>query len=361
MSGTGQTIPNASCNRPSILCLAPNPAYQVTVLFDTIALGEVNRATRQTNSLGGKGQNFAIATKQFYGNADHITLLQILGGPTGEQIEAMEVEQGINYRTVKAQLPTRTCTTCLDASTGEMTEMIGVSGSIDHLTESRFVQTGIEMLQDPRSVPRALALCGTFPPGLSGQAVAKIVSSRIAANTLVFVDAVKDIQPVLATRCIDILKVNSTEVLSILSAVDSENYTAQSPHVDLAQVAMKLGAMFDIGIMAVTDGPSTAYLADTRQKSCWAFQLPDLLAHRDHLVDETTRNNFGHLLLNPLGAGDTCSAVMLNLYLEKLDIVEAFAQGLAAASASCLVQMPNCIFDLSTMHKIRKLITITKV
>ncbi|KAJ2631796.1 hypothetical protein H4R22_001728 [Coemansia sp. RSA 1290] len=274
----------------------------------------------------------------------------------------MEVEQGINYRTVKTQLPTRTCTTCLDASTGDMTEMIGVSGSIDPLTESQFVQKGIEMLQDPQSAPRALALCGTFPPGLSGQAVAKIISHRTAANILVFVDAVKDIHPVLATRCIDILKVNSTEVLSILSTVDSENYTARSPrHIDLAQAAMKLGTMFGIGIMAVTDGPSTAYLADTKENSCWAFQIPDLLAHRDHLVDETTRNNFGHLLLNPLGAGDTCSAVMLNLYLEKLDIVEAFAQGLAAASASCLVPMPNCIFDLSTMHKIRKLITITKV
>ncbi|KAJ2847678.1 hypothetical protein IWW36_003731 [Coemansia brasiliensis] len=291
-------------------------------------------------------------------------MLVILGGPTGEQIEAMELEQGIKYQTVKSQLPTRTCTTCLDASTGDMTEMIGVSGLIDSQTESQYIQQGISILQGTTQlVPRALALCGTFPPGLSGHAMAQIISSRIASKTLVFVDAVKDIHPVLAARCIDILKVNSTEVLSILSTVDCEHYgEARSPrHIDLAQAAMKLGTMFDIGIVAVTDGPSTAYLSDTKQNSCWAFQIPDLLAHRDHLVDETTKSKFGHLLLNPLGAGDTCSAVMLNLYLEKPDVVEAFAQGLAAASASCLVPMPNCIFDLSTMQKIRKLITITKL
>ncbi|KAJ1717888.1 hypothetical protein LPJ61_007077, partial [Coemansia biformis] len=76
----------------------PNPALQITLRLDRVALGDVNRATEQTNSLGGKGQNFAVAAKQYYGSADRVTLLQILGGPTGDQIQAMEDSEG--FRTI---------------------------------------------------------------------------------------------------------------------------------------------------------------------------------------------------------------------------------------------------------------------
>ncbi|KAJ2736257.1 hypothetical protein H4R23_002055 [Coemansia sp. Cherry 401B] len=341
----------------SILCLAPNPAYQITVLFDEIVLGDVNRATQQTNSLGGKGQNFAVATKQFLGTADHVLLLQILGGPTGDQIQALEDQQGFSYQTVRSQLPTRTCTTCLDARSGEMTEMVGVSGTIDAAVEVEYAQAAIDILQnDP---PRAMALCGTFPPGLCGETMARIILQR-RPDTLIFVDAVKDIQPVLATRCIDILKVNSTEVLSILSSLDMQYQAKRPADVDLAQAAVTLGRHFNIGVVAVTDGPETAYLADIRKNACWAFKLPDLLAQRTELVDKANAH-YGQLLLNPLGAGDTCSAVMLNLLLDGNDIVECFAQGLAAASASCLVPMPNCVFEKSAMQKIRNQITIAKL
>ncbi|KAI8320423.1 Ribokinase-like protein [Martensiomyces pterosporus] len=333
-----------------ILCLAPNAAYQLTVLFDQITLGEVNRGAVQTNSLGGKGQNFAVATRQYYKSADRVTLLQILGGPTGAQIEAMEDEQGFDYITVKTSLPTRTCTTCLDKSTGEMTEMVGVSGVIDESAEAEYEQIARSILQS-KAPPKALALCGTFPPGLKSTTVARMVAAK-TDRTLVFVDAVKDIHPVLESKCIDILKVNSGEVISILSTLD-KRYESKAPKdVDLAEAAMELGNRFSIGVVAVTDGPATAYLADTRESKCHAFTIPDLLADRTYFLG-TDAVAHGHLVLNPLGAGDTCSAVLLNLLLDGKSIVEAFALGLAAASASCLVPMPNCVFDRKVMERIR--------
>ncbi|KAJ1667176.1 hypothetical protein IW140_001570 [Coemansia sp. RSA 1813] len=339
-----------------ILCLAPNAAYQVTVLFDSLSLGHVNRATQQTNSLGGKGQNFAVAMHEYYGTAKRVTLLQILGGPTGMQIEAMEAALGFDFITVRTGLATRTCTTCLDKSTGQMTEMVGVSGAID--CESEYVRIATELLQSKeQSPPKALALCGTFPPGLRSTAVAQIVTAKMP-GTLVFVDAVQDIQPVLATQCIDILKVNSAEVLSILSNVDS-TYEGKEPHeVDLAKAASALASRYSIETVAVTDGPSTAYLAST--DACYAFSIPDLLADRKHFLGSVASDT-GELVLNPLGAGDTCSAIMLNHLLEGTPMAEAFALGLAAASASCLVLMPNCVFDRSVMARIRDRITVTKL
>ncbi|KAJ2558661.1 hypothetical protein EV175_000680 [Coemansia sp. RSA 1933] len=345
----------------AILCLAPNAAYQVTVLFEHIELGQVNRAVKQTNSLGGKGQNFAVATKEYYDKTDRVTLLQLAGGATGVQIEAMEEALGFDYITVHTDEPTRTCTTCIDARTGEMTEMVGVSGTVSREAEVQYESTAIALLQGVRP-PRVLAVCGTFPPGLQAQAVARIVAAKMD-GTLVFVDAVQDVHPVLATRCIDILKVNSGEVLSILA--DDPKYRGKAPHeVDLAAAAADLAHRYSIATVAVTDGPSTAYLVDT-DGSSYGFTIPDLLGEQEKFLlqggGESATNSEGKLVLNPLGAGDTCSAVMVNRLMDGLPMVDAFALGLAAASASCLVLMPNCVFDRKVMHRIRDRITITKV
>ncbi|KAJ1965810.1 hypothetical protein GGI12_000497 [Dipsacomyces acuminosporus] len=239
-----------------------------------------------------------------------------------------------------------------------MTEMVGVSGAIDESAEAEYEQTSSSLLRSA-TPPKALALCGTFPPGLRSTTVARIISAR-TERTLVFVDAVKDIHPVLESKCIDILKVNSGEVISILSTLD-RRYEGKTPKdVDLAQAAMELGKRYSIGVMAVTDGPSTAYLANTRENRCHAFTIPDLLADRAYFLD-SEETSYGHLVLNPLGAGDTCSAVFLNTLLEGKPTVEAFALGLAAASASCLVPMPNCVFDRKVMERIRGRMTLSQL
>ncbi|KAJ2080701.1 hypothetical protein H4R24_002892 [Coemansia sp. RSA 988] len=349
-------------NGSSIFCLAPNPSLQITIQFDQILVGEVNRGIWQTNAIGGKGQNLATAIKQYYGNADRVTLLQILGGSIGNQIQAMEDDEGFKCITVRTALSTRTSTTCLDARTGEMTEMVGVSGAIDESTEREYEQRAIEILQ--KQPPRALALCGTFPPGLHASTMANIVKARVAEKTLVFVDAIKDIQPVLATGCIDILKINSIEMANILATVDKTYQDLQPCDIDLAKAASTVGTIFNINTVAVTDGPSMAYLADKTQGVCYGFTIPDLLKQYTYFVGDTKQSEKiqekESRLLNPLGAGDTCSAIMLSLLLEDMSAVEAFAQGLAAASASCLKATTNSNFDCNVMQRIREQIFITE-
>ncbi|KAJ2401152.1 hypothetical protein GGI23_001587, partial [Coemansia sp. RSA 2559] len=302
------------------------------------------------------GQNFAVATKEYYGTTERVTLLQIVGGATGTQIEAMETDHGFDYITVRAAQPTRTCTTCLDAATGTMTEMVGVSGVIGRDVEAQYERIATELLRLEGGAPRVLVLCGTFPPGLQAAAVARIVEARVKERTLVFVDAVQDIHAVLATRCIDILKVNSGEALSILD--DRQCKEDPSRQADLAAAAMALASRYAIETVAVTDGPSTAYIVD--KGACYAVAIPDLAGGREHFLGPSLASGTGKLTLNPLGAGDTCSAVMVNQLLDGTPMVEAFALGLAAASASCLVLMPNCVFDRSVMRRIRAQITVTK-
>ncbi|KAJ1940894.1 hypothetical protein EC988_006907 [Linderina pennispora] len=243
-------------------------------------------------------------------------------------------------------------------STGDMTEMVGVSGLIDEHAEEEYEQVATQILQS-ENPPRALALCGTFPPGLQSTTVSRIIQAR-TEKTLVFVDAVKDIHPVLESKCIDILKVNSGEVLNILSALEPAYQDKTPKDVDLAKVAMELGQRYSIGAVAVTDGPFTAYLANVQDNKAHAFSIPDLLKDREYFLGSDQAPQ-GHLVLNPLGAGDTCSAVMMNHMLDDKVMVEAFAAGLAAASASCLVPMPNCVFDRKVMERIRGKMTVREI
>lgn len=53
----------SECNE--VLVIGLNPAFQSTLHFDRFQLGQVNRAVRKCNSIGGKGQNFAIACWQY--------------------------------------------------------------------------------------------------------------------------------------------------------------------------------------------------------------------------------------------------------------------------------------------------------
>ncbi|KAJ2340707.1 hypothetical protein GGH92_006144 [Coemansia sp. RSA 2673] len=232
-----------------------------------------------------------------------------------------------------------------------MTELVGVSETIDTNAAVEFENTALDILRSSHP-PQALAVCGTFPPGLCPDAVARIIAAtKLSNGTLVFVDAVKDIQHTLATGCVDVLKINSSELFALASA--------HSPG-DVAQAATDLARRFSIGVVAVTDGPSAAYLVDTKSSTRYELCVPDLLKDLDYYLGKPADDN-GQLVLNPLGAGDTCSAVMLNSLIDGTTAVDAFALGLAAASASCLVLMPNCVFDLCAMQRILARIVITKL
>ncbi|KAJ1938537.1 hypothetical protein GGF37_004775 [Kickxella alabastrina] len=355
-TATQQVHDRTSCN--DILCLAPNASYQVTMLFDKIIAGNVNRASKQSQSIGGKGQNFSIATKQFYGHTNRVTLLQILGGHTGTQIENMLLEQGIDCITVHTPLPTRTCTTCLDVSTNQMTELIGISNRVEEEVVAEYVDIATRLLHSG-APPRALTLCGTIPPGFNSERIAEIISSK-TDKTLVFVDAAIDILPLLDTGKVDILKVNLSELKIIASAVGLQFNATQG----IPPAILELGKKIRVSIVAVTDGPFMAYLADIGQGTCHMFVIPDLLADKELFVGnlaEVKLEDEEKRVLNPIGAGDTCSSVTLNCLLDGAPAIDAFALGLAAASASCLVPMINCIIDRVVMNKIRAMTTITQV
>ncbi|RKP24642.1 hypothetical protein SYNPS1DRAFT_23293, partial [Syncephalis pseudoplumigaleata] len=109
---------------------------------------------------------------------------------------------------------------------------------------------------------------------------------------------------------------------------------------ELARILLKT---HHIKLLGVTNGPDS----NTSNGLC------DANHRKEHDAAE--------LLLNPLGAGDTASAVFLMDYIDTRDPVESFKRAIAAASASCLVTEQTAHFDVSIMEWISERIQVREV
>ncbi|KAL2917480.1 hypothetical protein HK105_203146 [Polyrhizophydium stewartii] len=306
---------------------------------------------------------------------------------TGRYIQAFLDESKIHHISIQVRKATRTCTTVLDKRTGEMTELIEPAGKIELHEREQLEHTAREVIANSPKM-EAIALCGTLPPGTTGSTYTMIAELK-PPSVILLLDAYQNAE-CLKTGKVDILKINAEEARSLAS---------MSEDVDLVDVGRRLHSMFSVRIIAVTNGPDEACLfevaprqVDTpRTMSVTFYKLPDLLEVFEELddVESLSSSPLAHslpeatgepspfllmaaskqkhsgssftsqlngfnkrergkheIVINPLGAGDTCSSIFLVEYLDTQDAALAFRHGLAAASASCLVVDSTSHFDL---------------
>ena len=212
---------------------------------------------------------------------------------------------------------------------------------------------------------------GTLPPGLSG--IYSVVTKLKPPGTLVLLDAFQNTD-CLHSGKVDILKINAEEARILAECSDETS---------LLDVGLLIHNLYKLKILAITNGPAEALLiescTDTRSFSVSRFTLPDLHG----IIKDITGNSESPVsssvslpevtgtlpnfdanqkpLLNPLGAGDACSAVFLLEYLDTHNAPTSYLQGLAAASASCLVIDYTSHFDLSIQKAIAAEIQVDTV
>lgn len=189
-----------------------------------------------------------------------------------------------------------------------MTELIEPSGIISEEASQKFYEEISSAL--PQSA--GLAICGTFPPGISPDFYLSISKKAHEHNLPVLLDAWKDVKSVLENG-IELLKINLEEISAL---------SGQKNITDAMKFCFET---YSVKAIAVTAGPDNAYLS--ADGNFWEFKLPRL----DNVV-------------NPIGAGDTVSAVFFSEYLSGKKLPDAFSSGLAAASASCLTAKA-AVFD----------------
>ena len=305
-----------------ILALGLNPAWQKSLFFEELHFGEVNRAGEAHAMASGKGINFIRALHTWGGT--EAVVVQPLGGDTGHLIRDSLHEEGLAALSVPVEAATRTCTTLLCEKSATATEIIEPSGELFREEVELLKQTiGAELDRSD-----ALALCGTYPPGITPDFYAWAASLAKHAGKPVILDAYKGIHPALEAG-IDFLKINRAEL------------TALTGSADIIESLLSLRRKESPAVLAVTDGGEDAFLADAN--GIWMFSIPPV-----------------EPFSNPIGAGDTCTAVLFAEVLHGKSPREAFAWGLAAASASCMTSYP-AVFSRSDAERIRKSISVKQI
>jgi hypothetical protein len=213
-------------------------------------------------------------------------------------------------------------------------------------------------------------------------------------DRIVFLDSCADVPYVLRTGCVDILKINYEESISILQDIkDFEKLQLDTPSLPIinSNSILEIGESIlenykKLQIMAITNGSESSFLFHRLQGTIkiLEFIIPPISDFHDIYLDQlgssddeesiygpsapfcrslpsptmSSKNLFDskkhQLRLNPLGAGDTCSAVFLITYLETRDIQESFKQGLAAASASCFELESSGHYNKYVMERIHE-------
>jgi len=281
--------------KKKILVIGLNPAWQKILVFEDIVKGEVNRAVSMLTFASGKGANFAKIANQY----GHKSILgHFVGGETGDfYLQDLETI-GMDLVNQKVETPTRTCFTLL-STVSDATELIEPSGRISEEESSGLLEKVMRLLPGCDGV----AICGTYPPGVNVSFYVTIAKLAKEKNIPFILDSYKKIIPVLEVG-VDILKINRRE-LAALSETD-----------DVYEGGKLIRNKYPVKNLAVTDGGNKAYL----------FTDKEVTEHPVNFVDN---------VVNPIGAGDTVSALFFSEYLDGTDINEAFDKALAAGSESC--------------------------
>ena len=141
-----------------ILTAGLTPVLQQILLFDSLALGEVNRAREVYWCASGKVLNAARALHHLGAPGKALTLV---GGNTGEAIRRDCARLGIAARWVEVAPPTRVCTTILEADRRVATELVPNAGEVSEAERGAFLAA-----YEPEAAGAAVViLIGSLPAG----------------------------------------------------------------------------------------------------------------------------------------------------------------------------------------------------
>ena len=288
----------------SIAALGPNPAWQKTLFFERFRYGAINRAREMQTFPAGKGINFCRAAA-CHGKVS-ARLIQFAGGENGDKIRAGLAAEGMAVFSVDTAAPTRCCTTCLCFETQTMTEIIEPSFAADAAEVDVLLGQFDEWLRECD----AGAFCGTLPTGTDPLLYPRAAAIAAKHGRPLLIDSYQNLRPVFESNTELWLKINTDEL------------RAMTGEADVCAGLAKVFGSSSVKLAAITDGPGKAYASDGR--SVVAYELPAL-----------------ERIVNPIGCGDTASAVWASELLCGTDPFEAFRQALAAASANCLSAFPG--------------------
>ena len=313
-----------------ILCLGPTPTVQRTLVFDRLALGEVNRAATCDEFASGKGVNVARVAAQL--GAD-VVAVGFAGGSRGKLL--LDGVKADNIRTafVKVEPETRLCTTVIDRATGTVTELVEESAAVDpgdytelFRTCTRLIHHGGAKFPGPA---RTCVLSGSLTPGGDLELYPDVIDyvTRLGGRAILDTRG-KALEH--ALRCDGfVVKLNRQELAD----------TVGHPLGRDAELKEAIrGVCPKDGSVLVTMGGDGAVAWDGEQ--FWRVPTPTVAA------------------VNPIGSGDAFAAGLAVALTRELPPAEAYALAAACGAANALHPRAGYV-DPEQVERLRSTVRVT--
>lgn len=284
-----------------VVCIALTPALQRTLWFAALHPGSVNRASRQQWSPGGKAVNCARTLGHLGREA---ILLGFNGGHTGQTLCESLDALGIRHDFTGISASTRICTTLLDETQHQLTELVE-EAPWPSPEEVGPLYTTLE-----RHLPDAAAviLAGVLPPAGDPETYAVLAGLARKHQVPLFVDTCREPYHAALREAPLFMKMNRDELAM----------TTRLDETEFAREARAAGSEW----LLITDGPGDAVLHGPDGERT-IFHPPRL--------DE----------VSAVGSGDAATAGTVHAWLEGRGMPEAVAFGLACGAANALTESPG--------------------
>ncbi|WP_168433615.1 1-phosphofructokinase family hexose kinase [Pontiella sulfatireligans] len=279
-----------------IICCGFTPCVQRILEFPKVEKGIVNRASKVTIGIGGKGANTARMVKQQGGSP---ILVGFVGGANGTLLRQMLDTEDVGCRHVVVEGETRVCQTLVEAGNPETTELVEEMPPLSH-DNWRHMMKLFESLELTGAI---VPVSGKLPAGAPVDAYAQICRMVHEQGGRVILDAPGEPLLLALEHKPFMVKINDVELLQTMGGDDL---------LGACKELIASGAQ----AVLITRGGRTAFFVDSSR----AFEIfpPKIEA------------------VNPVGSGDAVTAGMAVALNNGSDISGALTNGMACGAANAL-------------------------
>lgn len=302
-----------------ILCAGLSPAWQHTLVFETLCLGEVNRAREVHWCASGKVLNAARAAHRLASHVEprlYVRAMTVLGGATGVQMRAALAAEGLDAAVVETRAATRVCTTVIGRAEDCTTELVEEASALDAAELVGFR----DRFRMEAERAKAMVLTGSLPAGAPADYYRSLIDGLAAP-------AVLDIRgpELLATLPLKplLVKPNREELAR----------TRGRPIVGEAELAAAMREVAERGAQWV--------VVSQGAESVWAFGEGRLHRFQPPRVE----------IVNPIGSGDCLAGGIAFGLAQGLAPLEAIRLGIAAAADNVTSLLPGHIDPASALRR----------
>ena len=287
---------------PSVICLTMNPAVDLSTATENVVPTHKLRCAKTLHDAGGGGVNVARVLVRLGGSAQ---ALCPAGGPSGEWLKSRMVDEGLHTTFVPIADETRVSLTVHENSSG---------------AEYRFVMPGptltgpewqacLQILSDTQPFPAWVVASGSLPPGVPTDFYARLARLCRERGARLVLDAAGPALAAALDEGVALVKPNLRELRELVG----QPLETPAAWQDAAKTLVEQGAA---EVVALSLGHLGAVLA-TRDGVWSADPLP---------VE----------VVSAVGAGDSFVGGMVWALQRGEPLLDAFAWGVAAGSATLL-------------------------